>query len=192
MMGYSMVKLIGISGSLRKASYNTALLNAALASLHEGVTLDAGTIAGIPLYDGDLEAEEGIPPAVQALKDQIQSADGVILFTPEYNNSIPGVFKNAIDWLSRPSADIPKVFGGRPFAIVGASPGNFGTQLSQNAWLSVLHTLGAQLWSGKRLMVPRAGNVFDGDGNLVDEAIAKRLNDFISAFAAFVKAGAPR
>ena len=180
-----MTKLIGISGSLRKGSFNTSLLRAAMATSIDGATLTAGTIAGIPLYDGDLEAAEGIPPAVRTLKDQIQAADGVILFTPEYNNSIPGVFKNAIDWLSRPSADIGKVFGGRAFAIVGASPGNFGTQLSQNAWLSVLHTLGARVWHGKRLMVPHADAIFDADGQLIDEAIAKRLSAFVAGFADF-------
>lgn len=177
-----MVKLIGISGSLRKGSYNTALLNAALACAPDGVTFEAGTIRGIPLYDGDVEKEAGIPDAVTTLKEQVAAADGVVIFTPEYNNSIPGVFKNAIDWMSRPATDIPKVFGGRPFAMAGASPGNFGTQLSQNAWLPVMHTLGAELWSGKRLMIPRAASVFDADGKIVDEAIAKRLGDFLAAF----------
>ncbi|MBL0371583.1 NAD(P)H-dependent oxidoreductase [Rhizobium sp. KVB221] len=178
-----MAKLVGISGSLRKGSFNSALLRAAVAGAGADVTLEPGSIEGIPLYNGDVEAAEGIPQAVRVLKEQIQSADGVILFTPEYNNSIPGVFKNAIDWLSRPSPDIIKVFGGRPFAIAGASPGNFGTQLSQNAWLSVLHTLGAHIWSGKRLMVPRAGSVFDSDGRIIDDAIAKRLDAFVAAFA---------
>ena len=182
-----MVKLVGISGSLRKGSFNTSLLNAAIASVGEGVELIKGTIAGIPLYDGDIEASQGIPQEVLTLKALVQSADGVILFTPEYNNSIPGVFKNAIDWLSRPSADIPKVFGGRPFAVVGASPGNFGTQLSQNAWLSVLHTLGAKMWHDKRLMVPHAGDIFDSEGHLSDEAIAKRLSAFVAGFAEFAK-----
>lgn len=182
-----MVKLVGISGSLRKGSFNTALLNAAVANPGENYSLVAGTIQGIPLYDGDLEAAAGIPPAVQTLKDLILGADGVILFTPEYNNSIPGVFKNAVDWLSRPSSDIPKIFGNRPFAVAGASPGNFGTQLSQSAWLPVLHTLGARIFSGKRLMVPRAGNLFDSNGKITDEAIAKRLSDFVTAFAAFAR-----
>lgn len=180
-----MVKLVGISGSLRKGSFNTALLNAAVANQGDGYELVAGTIRGIPLYDGDIEASDGIPEAVQVLKELILSADGVILFTPEYNNSIPGVFKNAIDWLSRPSSDIAKIFGGKPYAIVGASPGNFGTQLSQNAWLTVLHTLGARVFAGKRLMVPHAGNIFDENGALADAAIAKRLADFVAAFAEF-------
>ena len=76
------------------------------------------------------------------------AADGLLLVTPEYNNSIPGVFKNAIDWLSRPSADIPRVFGGRKVAVIGASPGGFGTLLSQTAWLPVLKTLGTNPWFG--------------------------------------------
>ncbi|MGI2035265.1 NADPH-dependent FMN reductase [Rhizobium panacihumi] len=183
-----MVKLVGISGSLRNRSFNTSLLNAAEKHLPDGVTLTKGTISGIPLYDGDLEAAEGVPEAVTTLKRQMSEADGIILFTPEYNNSIPGVFKNAIDWISRPHPDIPDVFKGRPFAIAGASPGNYGTLLSQNAWLSVLHTLGAQAWSGKRLMVGNAGKVFDTQGNITDEAIARRLADFVAAFADFVRA----
>ncbi len=182
-----MTKLVGISGSLRKGSYNSALLRAAIASVPEGVTLVAGTIAGIPLYDGDVESEKGIPEAVQTLKELIKGSDGVILFTPEYNNSIPGVFKNAVDWLSRPSSDIAAVFGNRPFAIAGASPGNFGTQLSQNAWLGVLHTLGARIWSQKRLMVPHAPSVFDGNGALTDEAVVKRLQAFVTGFAEFAR-----
>ncbi|MDO9415047.1 NADPH-dependent FMN reductase [Pararhizobium sp.] len=178
-----MTKLIGISGSLRAGSLNSALLRAAQALAPEDVAFTAGTIRGIPLYDGDVEAAEGIPVAVQTLKDQIIAADGVILFTPEYNNSIPGVFKNAIDWLSRPSSDIARVFGGKPFAIAGASPGNFGTILSQNAWMTVLHTLGADIWSGKRLMLPHAPSLFDESGTLTDEATIKRLSGFVAAFA---------
>ncbi|MFB2551786.1 NADPH-dependent FMN reductase [Ensifer soli] len=184
-----MVHLLGISGSLRKASLNTALLNAAVAGAGDGVTLTAAGIAGIPLYDGDLEAADGVPAAVAALKEKIVAADGVILFTPEYNNSIPGAFKNTIDWLSRPSSDIGRVFGGKPFALAGASPGNFGTLLSQNAWLTVLHTLGARVWSGKRLMVSRAHTLFDGEGRLTDAATAERLDAFVAGFADFAAKG---
>ena len=95
----------------------------------QGATLEIGTIKGIPLYDGDVEAAHGLPATVSRLKEQIVAADGLLLVTPEYNNSLPGVFKNAIDWLSRPSADIPRVFGGRRVAVMGASPGGFGTLL---------------------------------------------------------------
>ena len=177
--------IIGISGSLRRASFNAALLRAAVEAMPEGSELQVASIRDVPLYDGDLEHEQGIPPAVQALKDAIAAADGLLLATPEYNNSIPGVMKNAIDWLSRPSSDIGKVFGNKPFALIGASPGNFGTLLSQNAWLSVLHTLGCRTFSEKRLMVSRAHTLFDGEGNLIDEATAKRLEDLLAAFAKY-------
>lgn len=180
-----MTTLVAISGSLRKGSFNTALLRAALAMAPEGVTIEEGSIRGIPLYDADVEATDGIPEAVARLKEQVAGADGVILFTPEYNNGIPGVFKNAIDWMSRPSNDIPRVFGGKPFAITGASPGNFGTLLSQEAWLPIMRTLGTVPWFGAKLMVSRAGTVIQ-DGRIADEAIEKRLRDFVAGFAAFV------
>src|SRR5690606_17297824 len=120
------------------------------------------------LYDGDLEAEQGVPDAVATLKEAIKRADGLLLVTPEYNNSIPGPFKNAIDWASRPASDIAAVFGGKAAALMGASPGAFGTILSQSAWLPVLRTLGVDLWTSGRLMVPRAQEVFDAAGSLAD------------------------
>jgi chromate reductase len=180
-----MTKLVAISGSLRKDSFNTALLRAALTMAPDGVEIVEGSINGIPLYDGDAEAADGIPQAVTYLKDLVAAADGVLLFTPEYNNGIPGVFKNAIDWMSRPSSDIARVFGGMPFAITGASPGNFGTLLSQEAWLPVMRTLGTVPWFGSKLMVSRAGTVIQ-DGKIADEVIERRLRDFVAGFAAFV------
>jgi chromate reductase len=180
-------KLVGLSGSLRKRSFNAALLRAAAELMPDGVDLAIGTIRGIPLYDGDIEAEEGIPKSVTDLKNAIADADGLLLVTPEYNNSIPGVFKNAIDWLSRPPADIKRVFGGRPVALIGASPGGFGTILSQNAWLPVLRTLGTDLWSEGRLLVSRAGNVFDEGGTISDEKVREQLRTFVHGFAAFAR-----
>jgi chromate reductase, NAD(P)H dehydrogenase (quinone) len=185
------VKILGISGSLRKGSYNTALLKAAVGLMPEGVQLEAASIHGIPLYDGDLEAAQGSPPAVQALKDRILQAQGLLLVTPEYNNSVPGAFKNAIDWLSRPSADIPKVFGDRPVGVIGASPGGFGTILAQNAWLPVLRTLGTRPWFGGRMQVSRAGNVFDAAGELTDEAIRAQLRKYLAGFVDFIRNQAP-
>ncbi len=97
-----MATILGLSGSLRRGSFNTALLRAAAGQMPEGSDLKIGTIEGIPLYNADLEAG-GLPQAVVELKRQIQTCDGLLLATPEYNNSIPGVFKNAVDWASRPS-----------------------------------------------------------------------------------------
>src|SRR5688572_32746389 len=143
-----MSTILALSGSLRAGSYNTMLLRAAQQFAPAGTTIEEGSIRGIPLYDGDLEAKEGSPAAVVALKEKIRAADGVLLVTPEYNNSIPGVFKNAIDWLSRPSADIARVFGGRPVAVMGAPPGGFGTVLSRTAGLPVLKRLGTAAYFG--------------------------------------------
>ena len=180
------MKLLGLSGSLRKGSYNSSLLRAAVALMPDGAELEVGSINGIPLYDGDLEASQGIPSAVQALKAKVIESQGLLLVSPEYNNSIPGVFKNAIDWLSRPSADIGKVFGGRPVGVIGASPGGFGTILAQNAWLPVLRTLGTRPWFGGRLQVSRAGSVFNEAGDLGDEAIRAQLAKYLAGFVAFV------
>jgi chromate reductase len=182
-----MTAIIGLSGSLRDGSYNAALLRAAADLMPEGARLHIGTIKEIPLYDGDIEATEGIPPPVAALKDTIAGADGLLLATPEYNNSIPGVFKNAIDWLSRPPADIKRVFSGKPVALIGASPGGFGTILSQTAWLPILRTLGCELWSGGRLLVPRAQEAFDEAGVLKDAALKQRLQEFVHGFIAFAR-----
>jgi NAD(P)H-dependent FMN reductase len=151
-------------------------------------TLEIGSIRGIPLYDGDVEAADGIPAVVQALKARVQACDGLLLVTPEYNNGIPGVFKNAIDWLSRPAAEIPQVFGDRAVALVGASPGGFGTILSQNAWLPVLRTLGTRPWFGAKLMVSRANKAFDANGVLVDDAVSTQLRDYLAGFVRFVAA----
>ncbi|HYY27969.1 MAG TPA: NADPH-dependent FMN reductase [Chthoniobacterales bacterium] len=181
-----MTKIIGLSGSLRRASFNSMLLRAASRWAPAGTTVEIASIHGIPLYDGDVEAAAGIPIAVQDLKNRIAAADGLLIVTPEYNNSIPGVLKNAIDWLSRPTDDIHKVFGGRPVAVIGATPGPGGTLLAQTGWLPVLRTLGTIPWFGGRMMVSNAARVFNQDGELIDETTRSRLQAFMLGFAAFV------
>jgi len=178
--------IIGIAGSLRRGSFNAALLRAAAEAVSPATRLEIASIREIPLYDGDVEAKKGVPDAVQKLKDRIASSNGLLLVTPEYNNSLPGVFKNAIDWLSRPAKDIARVFGDRPVALMGATPGPGGTILAQSAWLPVLRTLGTRPWFGARLLVSGAGKVFDAAGNLVDEHVRSQLKSFMTGFEQFI------
>lgn len=180
-----MTHIIGIAGSLRQRSFNLGLLEAARDLMPEDAKLSVHRINDIPLYNADDEAANGLPASVTALKEAIAGADGVLLSTPEYNNGIPGVFKNTIDWLSRPADDIGRIFGGRPFAVMGASPGGFGTILSQDAWLPVLRTLGTRPWFEGRLMVSRATTLFDADGKLTDEPTRERLKSFLAGFTEF-------
>jgi len=182
----TMVTIVGISGSLRKHSFNAGLLRAAAEAVPEGCSLSINSIKGIPLYNGDVEEAEGIPPAVSDLKELIAAADGLLMVTPENNNSIPGVFKNAIDWLSRPPEDRRRVFGNLPVGLMGATPGTFGTAFSQYAWLPVLRVLGSQVWSGRLMWVGGAMKKFDEEGNLIDDGVRKQLTKYMSGFADFV------
>jgi chromate reductase, NAD(P)H dehydrogenase (quinone) len=163
------------------------LLRAAAEAMPQGVRLEIASIRDIPLYDADLEAEQGIPLSVQQLKDQITAADGLLIATPEYNNSMPGVLKNAIDWLSRPNADIPRVFRGLPLGFIGATPGLGGTLLSQAAWLPVWRVLGVLPFFEGRVIVSGAAKVFDDSGAIADALVAVRLREYVEAFAAFVE-----
>src|SRR3954468_10055801 len=169
-----MPHIVALSGSLRRASFNTSLLRAAVELAPAGTAIEIASIAEIPLYNGDVEAA-GIPVPVQALKDKVAAADGLLIATPEYNNSIPGVVKNTIDWLSRPPADVPQIFRDKKVAIMGATPGRGGTLLSQAAWLPILRTLGVDPWFAGRLGVSGAEKVFDADGKLVDGCVLERL-----------------
>ncbi|HVN85270.1 MAG TPA: NADPH-dependent FMN reductase [Candidatus Binatia bacterium] len=181
-----MPTIIGIAGALRRGSYNAALLHAAVELAPAGLAVAVESIRDIPLYDGDLEAEHGIPDAVRALKDRIANSDGLLLVTPEYNTSMPGVLKNAIDWLSRPPQDIARVFGGKPLGLMGATIGPSGTALAHAAWLPVLRALGTQTWFGPRMYLSNAAKAFDADGRLVDEAIRTALAKYLNGFAEFI------
>lgn len=180
-----MPRILGISGSLRKNSFNSALLRAA-----EGMfpnVIERGVIDDVPFYNGDVELI-GVPDPVIRLKQQLIAADGLLLVTPEYNQSMPGVLKNVVDWLSRPSLDVTNAFRDKPVALIGATPGGFGTILGQDAWLPVFRGLGSRFWTGGRLMVAGASRVFDDQGSLIDETIQQRLNIFLQGFIEYCEA----
>jgi chromate reductase len=181
-----MVTVIAISGALRKASYNASLLRAAVELAPPNLQIDPLSIRDVPLYDGDVEAA-GIPEPVRMLKDRLAAADGLLLVTPEYNNSIPGVMKNAIDWMSRPAKDIPRVFGSKPVALMGATPGRGATALAHVAWLPVLRTLGTDPWFGPRVQIPNAAKVFDPEGRLADDETRSIVAKFLVGFSEFVE-----
>lgn len=182
-----MIKIVGITGSLRKHSYNTALLRAAAELMPVHAVLEIATIRDIPLYNEDMETTEGIPQTVRTLQEHIAASDALLLATPEYNHSMPGVLKNAIDWLSRPPEQIQRVFSERPVAVIGATPGGFGTMLSQNAWLPVFRRLGMRPWLGEKIMLSKAQHVFNEDGKIQDETVRKQLASFLAGFVAFVQ-----
>ena len=167
------MRIVGVAGSLRRGSYNAALLRAAVEVAPQGCTIDIASIREIPLYDGDVEATTGPPASVVAFKQAILAANGLLLASPEYNNSLPGVLKNAIDWASRE----PSPFDDKPIAVMGATPGRGGTLLAQTAWLPVFRTLGMRPYFGDVLMVPGASKLF-ADGRLVDDRTRERLREF--------------
>jgi NAD(P)H-dependent FMN reductase len=182
-----MTQVVAISGSLRKASFNTWLVRAAIELAPPTCAIELLSIDAVPLYDGDVEAASGVPPAVERLKNAVAAADGVLLSTPEYNGGIPGVLKNVIDWMSRPAADIPRVFGERPLALMGATPGLNGTRFAQQAFLQPFRTLGVRLWTEHTLYVAGARKLFDAQGRLVDATVRELVRRFIAAFAAFLE-----
>jgi NAD(P)H-dependent FMN reductase len=178
--------IVGIAGSLRTGSFNAALLRAAAEVAPPSCPVEIASIRDVPLYDADLE-ERGVPATVVDLKDRVAAADGLLLVTPEYNHSLPGVFKNVIDWMSRPTRDIKRVFGDCPVGIMGATPGGGGTRLAQTAWLPVLRVLGTKPWFGPSVFVPNAGQAFDETGRLVDDKLRGLLTKYMSGFAVFME-----
>ncbi len=185
------MKLLGFSGSLRKESFNSKLLHASrelLRAARPDVELELDTIAGIPLFDGDLETTEGAPAAVRALQERIAAADALYIVTPEYNYSVPGVLKNALDWLSRPAEAKARAFRYKPVALAGATPGPGGTIQAQAALLPVLRALQATPYFGSLLYVSHAAKVFDAHGNVVDELVKKQIAAHLTGFVAFAEA----
>ncbi len=158
------VKVLGISGSLRKGSYNTAALRAAMSLLPEGMTLEIADISGIPLYNEDVR-QAGFPPAVESFRREIAAADALLLATPEYNYSISGVLKNVIDWASRPP-DQP--FNGKPVAIMGAAAGMLGTARAQYHLRQCLVFLNMLPVNRPEVFIAQAPTKFDAEGRLTD------------------------
>jgi chromate reductase len=173
------MRILGISGSLRKDSHNTALLRAAAELLPPGVELELfDGLRAVPPYDADEDAPELHAPGVLALKDAIERADAVLIATPEYNHSIPGVLKNALDWASRPVADNP--LRGKPAAVIGASTGLFGAVWAQAEVRKVLGAIGAEVVD-RELPVMQAHVQFDEYGNLREEDLRSQLADHVTA-----------
>lgn len=172
--------ILGIPGSLRRLSYNRGLIRAAAELAPPGVHVETFDLLAIPLYNGDVEAE-GIPDPARRLAGRIRESAAVLIATPEYNYGIPGVLKNAIDWVSRPWAE--GALKHKPIALVGTSAGQFGTVHAQLALRQVFINTESFVMPRPELMIPRAQTVFDADGNLTDESLRERLRDVVAALA---------
>jgi chromate reductase len=179
------MQVLAISGSLRAGSFNTAALRAAarLAPAGMTVTLYEG-LRDIPPYDDDVRAGAGYPPAVAALRGAIKAADALLIATPEYNYSISGVLKNAIDWASR-APDQP--FDGKPVAIMGASGGLLGTARAQYDLRKIFVFLNGHVLNKPEVMIGQAGTRFDAAGNLTDEKTADLITQQLVALAAWAR-----
>ncbi len=173
------MQILGLSGSLRKESFNTAALRACADHLPQGATMSIFDLAPIPLYNEDVRAQ-GLPESVQQLREQIRAADALVIATPEYNYSFSGVLKNAIDWASRPP-DQP--FDGKPIALIGATPGGMGTSRAQYHLRQVFVYLNGRLLNRPEVFISGAQNKFDADGRLTDAATAESLGKMLAALA---------
>ena len=178
------MKILCISGSLRRGSFNTRLIRA-IRNSAEHIQIELATLHEIPLYDGDVESESGIPPAVEALREHIKSADGLIIAMPEYNAGMPGVLKNALDWLTRPPKEMGSTFSGRPLALAGATPGGLGTALAQAGSLTVLRQLKVRLFPD-HLRVSSASDRLNSEGK-PDAELAKQLERWLQAYVRFIQ-----
>ncbi len=179
------MKVLGISGSLRRDSHNTALLRAAAELLPDGVELEVlDGLKAVPPYDEDDDTESA-PEAVADLRDAIAGADAILIATPEYNHSIPGQLKNALDWASRPLATNP--LRNKPVAVVGASKGAFGAVWAQAELRKVLAATGARVVEGE-VAVGHAHEKFDADGWLADESLHDALAEVVDALVTVTRA----
>jgi chromate reductase len=172
------LKVLGIPGSLRRASYNRALLVAAQELAPPGMRIDIHDLHGLPLFDEDVEAQ-GVPDAVAALRGAIAAADALLIATPEYNHGVPGVLKNAIDWASRPPRGSP--LAGKPTAILGASPGATGTARAQSQLRQAFVFTRTPAVLQPEILVYRAHEKFDAAGRLTDETTRTFVRKLLDA-----------
>jgi len=181
-MADASLKVLALSGSLRKGSFNTALARSLAALAPAGMQVEARTLNDIPLYDEDVKVQ-GFPAPVQALRQAIKAADGLIYVTPEYNYSYSGVLKNAIDWASRPPEH---PFDGKPIAIVSASPGPFGGARAQYHLRQTMIFLNGIVMNRPELMVGQANTKLNDAGEVTDETTRQRLGELLAAFAQWI------
>ncbi|SRR6266568_2544103 len=182
-MGAEMLRLVGIAGSLRRASYNRAALRVAQDLVPSGTRLDSVDLAEIPVYNEDLRIDGDFPPPVAEFRRRIGEADGLLIVTPEYNYSIPGPLKNAIDWASRPP-DQP--FDGKPIAIMGASPSMLGTARAQYHLRQCFVYLNGMVLNRPEVMIAAAHGKFDEQGRLLDDKARQLIGDLVAALVAAV------
>jgi chromate reductase, NAD(P)H dehydrogenase (quinone) len=175
------VQVLGISGSLRRASFNTAALRAACELVPQGMTISTFDLAPIPLYNEDVK-QQGFPPPVEELRRRVKEADGVLIVTPEYNYSIPGVLKNAVDWVSRPPES---PFDGKPIALMGASIGMLGSARAQYHLRQSFVFMNGLVMNRPEVMISAAQSRFDADGKLTDQATRDVIAAMLTAFKAW-------
>lgn len=178
------IDVLGFAGSLRNGSYNRALLGAAQKLAPEGLAIDIVELNEIPLYNEDVK-NLGFPEPVELFKKRIKEADALLIATPEYNYSISGVLKNAIDWASRPPAESPLI--GKPVAIFGATTGGFGTVRAQQHLRQVCASVKMLAFVGVEVYVSRAQSSFDADSNLINDQVAGQVRSFLNAFRLWVQ-----
>ena len=183
MSAMAKIRVLGLAGSLRRTSYNRGLLRAAQVLAPDGMTVDVFGIDEIPLYNEDVN-QAGLPASVDELRSRIRNADALLIATPEYNYSIPGVLKNAIDWISRPPQ---QPFADKPVAIMGASAGPFGTTRAQHHLRQCFVFLDAHVLARPEVMIPSAKDKFDSQGDLVDETSRRFLAEQLVALAAWTR-----
>jgi chromate reductase len=175
--------VVGFAGSLRRGSYNRALLRAAAELAPSALPIVIHELDGIPLYNGDIEAA-GVPPSVVQLRDAIRQADGLLIATPEYNHGVPGVLKNTIDWLSRPPRD--SALNGDVAAVMGASPGMTGTARGQSQLRQAFVFTNTYALLQPEVLVGHAHEKFDADGRLAHEATRDFLATFLQRFTELI------